>query len=255
MTVMDQVMHSTNGLSRTASLEQRKRPSSGGENRVDQRTQSLSRFALFAGLDQAARRGVALRIRERTFVAGTLITFADEPCKAVYLILRGQVRVCHQSTEGREYVLNDLGPGQAFNLASAFGGGHNLATVRSLAETTVYIVPCHAFQQIVREHNAVAWAVMAHLAGRTRDLSETVEDLALRTVRARLARCLLCRSEDSGSTGLRWTQADIAAHIGTVRDVVGRALRDFAQEGWIHRQRGQIVVMDRSALRHEAMYG
>ena len=128
-------------------------------------------------------------------------------------------------------------------------------TVRTLADTTVYIVPCDAFRRIVREHSTAALAVVAHLAGRTRHLAETVEDLALRTVRARLARCLLCRSEGSGSTIQRWTQAEIAAHIGTVRDVVGRTLRDFSREGWIHRQRGQIVVTDQVALRREAMYG
>jgi DNA-binding GntR family transcriptional regulator len=51
----------------------------------------------------------------------------------------------------------------------------------------------------------------------------------------------------------RWTQEEIATHIGTVRDVVGRVLRSFAAEGLIRRERGRLVVMDRAGLERAAM--
>ncbi len=85
-------------------------------------------------------------------------------------------------------------------------------------------------------------------------MSDTVEDLALHTVRARLARFLLSRKSNGAHPAQHWTQEEIAAHIGTVRDVVGRTLRSFAQQDLIRRERGRLVVIDRPGLEHEAMY-
>jgi CRP/FNR family cyclic AMP-dependent transcriptional regulator len=78
-----------------------------------------------------------------------------------------------------------------------------------------------------------------------------VEDLALHTVRTRLARFLLARA-DGKQPPKRWTQEEVAAQIGTVRDVVGRALRTFVADGLIRRERGRIVVVDRESLELEA---
>ena len=75
-------------------------------------------------------------------------------------------------------------------------------------------------------------------------------DLSLRTVRARLARFLLEQSE--ADAPVRWTHAEIAARIGTVRVVVSRTLRDFAAEGILDVQRQRIAVADRDALMREA---
>jgi CRP/FNR family transcriptional regulator len=213
----------------------------------------LSRFSLFAGLDDRARREVAQHIHERIFAAGQVIVLADELCQAVYLVVQGEVRAYHISREGREYALHDIVPGCAFNLSPAFDGGLNLATVIASTGATLYVVPCEAFCRIVRDHHAVSMAVIEHLAGRMRYLSDAVEDLALRTVRARLARCLLSIANGDGSPAQRWTQEELAVRIGSVRDVVGRTLRAFSRAGLIRRWRGRIVIADLAALRREAM--
>mgnify|MGYP000179699304 CR=1 FL=1 len=97
----------------------------------------------------------------------------------------------------------------------------------------------------------VALAVLERLAAEVRRLSDMVESLALHTVRTRLARFLLSTAQNPNSPK-RWTQQEIAAHIGTVREMVGRSLRAFADEGWIHRQRGRIVITNRQRLEREA---
>jgi hypothetical protein len=79
-----------------------------------------------------------------------------------------------------------------------------------------------------------------------------VEDLALHTARTQLARFLLTQAEE-GQPRRSWTQEEIAAQIGTVREVVGRTLRAFAAAGLIRRERGRLVVMDRVGLEREAM--
>jgi CRP-like cAMP-binding protein len=96
-------------------------------------------------------------------------------------------------------------------------------------------------------------------ADRLDHLTNLVEDLSLRTVRGRLARFLLehappgpSGSIDAGGVTRRWTQDEIAAHLGTVRDMVGRTLRSFGDAGLIRMDRQRIVLLDREALEAEA---
>ena len=116
---------------------------------------------------------------------------AGEPCAYMHIVASGTIRVRRLSLEGREYVLEYILPGQAFNLAAALDGGTNLANGEALTRTTTYAIPCDRFRQFVRDHPSVAAVALTRLSGQVRHLSDTVEDLALHTVRARLARFLL----------------------------------------------------------------
>jgi CRP/FNR family cyclic AMP-dependent transcriptional regulator len=214
---------------------------------------ALNQFALFAELDEQTRQEIALHMHRHAYRAEQVIVLSGESTRAVYLVARGEVRIQRSSPEGREYVLHSLGPGQCFNLASALDGGYNLATVTAQTDVVIYALPVDVFRQTVREHPELAMALLAHLSGRVRSLSDAVEDLALYTVRTRLARCLLSPTNGDAPSVKYWTQGELAAHIGTVRDVVGRTLRTFSQEGLIRRERGRLVVTDLDGLRREAL--
>jgi len=100
--------------------------------------------------------------------------------------------------------------------------------------------------------------MLREFANRLDHLTNLVEDLSLRTVRGRLARFLLEHapagpSETTNASGvtLRWTQDEIAAHLGTVRDMVGRTLRSFGDAGLVRMDRQRIVLLDREGLEAE----
>jgi CRP-like cAMP-binding protein len=192
-----------------------------------------------------------------------MIALTGEPSRAIHLIAQGRVRSQRSSLEGREYVLHDLGPGECFDLASVFDRGRNLATITALSDTALYVIPATEFRRIVDKHPALSMALLAHMTRRVRHLSDAVEGLALYDVRTRLARCLLSyidkapkgarASGDDWSCPRYLTQGELAAQIGTVRDVVGRTLRSFSRQGIIRRERGRVVVTDLAGLRQEAM--
>jgi CRP/FNR family cyclic AMP-dependent transcriptional regulator len=212
----------------------------------------LSQLPFFAGLGEDDLLEIATHIHERTFSPGQVIILEGEPCQAVYFVAHGVVRIYRLSLEGREQVLAYLGPGESFNLVPVLDGRPNLATVDAVTEAMLYAISCQRFHQIMREHHEAALAVLEHLAAEVRRLSDMVEDLALHTVSTRLARFLLNHAEGMPSTR-HWTQQEIAARIGTVREMVGRTLRDFTAAGLIRRQRGQLVVIDQVGLEREAM--
>ena len=213
----------------------------------------LSQFQVFSQLGDRALREISLQIHERSFESGQVITLTHELCRAVYLIVQGGVRTQRLSLEGREYVLDYLGPGEFFDLVPVLDGKPNVSTAEALANTTVYVIPSDHFLQLVRHHKPVAMAALEHLATRVRYLSDKVEELALHTVRTRLARFLLSHTGKNPRPIRQWTQEEIANHIGTVRDVVGRTLRVFAREGLIRRERGRLIVVDQPGLHREAL--
>ncbi len=213
--------------------------------------QTLRQLSFFAKLSDDTLRKMALILHKRTYSPGQVITLEGEPCQAVYFVAQGLVRARRMSLEGREHVLGYVGLGEAFNLVPAIDGSPSRASVDAVTQATLYIIPCRRFREIMRVHHDVALAVMERLAADVRRLSDMVEDLALHTVRTRLARFLLAQSED-GQAPKRWTQEEIAARIGTVREVGGRVLRTFATAGLGRRQRGRLVVVDREGLEREA---
>ncbi|MCD6553346.1 MAG: Crp/Fnr family transcriptional regulator [Anaerolineae bacterium] len=213
--------------------------------------QTLSQWPFFSGLDDDALREIVPYVHERTFSLGQMIVSEGDPCQAVYFVAQGVVRIRRLSLEGREHVMAYLGPGESFNLVPALDGGSNPATVNALTDTRLYSIHCQYFRRIMRDHPEVALAVLERLAAKVRHLSDMVEDLALHSVRTRLARFLLAHAEGTLSPK-HWTQQEIAAHIGTVREMVGRTLRAFADEGLVRRERGRIVVVDREGLEREA---
>jgi CRP/FNR family cyclic AMP-dependent transcriptional regulator len=82
-------------------------------------------------------------------------------------------------------------------------------------------------------------------------LTELAANLSLYSVRTRLARFLIEIADSPQASG-GWTQDEIAAHIGTVRDVVGRLLRELESSNIILRDRQRIRLIDRQALIKQA---
>ena len=227
---------------------------------MDPTAQALRRVTLFASLSDDALARVARVAFRRTCAPGETVIFEGDPCQAAYFIAEGQVRVYRLSPGGREQVLARLGPGQAFNTVPPFQPqGINHATVQALTAATLYVVTCGDFCRLVEECGELALAVVQDFADRLDHLANLVEDLSLRTVRGRLARFLLehaptelGEAADAVQVARNWTQDEIAANLGTVRDMVGRTLRAFADAGLVRIERQRIVLLDRDGLEAEA---
>jgi CRP-like cAMP-binding protein len=222
--------------------------------------QALRRISLLDGLSDETLARVADAAIRRTYTPGEIIIIEDDPCQAAYFVAQGQVRIYRLSPGGREQVLVQLGPGQAFNTVPPFQPrGINHANVEALTPVTLYAIPCDDLHRLVGECPEMALALLRDFAGRLDHLTNLVEDLSLRTVRGRLARFLLEHAPtdlggtaEAGAVTQRWTQEEIAVHLGTVRDMVGRTLRAFADAGLIQMNRQRLVLLDREGLEAEA---
>jgi CRP/FNR family transcriptional regulator len=212
----------------------------------------LQRNALFAELPQETLSRVARVAIRRTYAPDETIILEGAPCRAAYFVAEGHVRILRTSPEGREQVLSQLGPGRSFNTVPPFRPhGSNHATAQAVDRVAVYAIPSEDFRQLVITSPDLALALLQDFTDRLDHLTDLVEDLSLRTVRGRLARFLLKQAEADAVTR-RWTQAEIAARLGTVREMIGRTLRSFADADLIRMDRHRIELLDREGLEAEA---
>jgi CRP/FNR family transcriptional regulator len=201
---------------------------------------------LFAGLDRAALAEVARALRVRKAARGEQILLEGEPSDSAYFVASGQVRVYRLAPNGREQALADLFAGQCFNLVPAVDGRPAPASVAARTDATLYLISRADFAQIMTRHPSVARAVLRDFAGRLRQMTSLIEELALHSVAERLARLLVRMVE--GEMAGRFTQQELANRLGTVREVISRTLRDFQTQGLIRMERQNIIVLDRDAL-------
>ena len=216
----------------------------------------LSAVSYFAQLDDRALQAVARASLRRDYGTDQTVFVEGEPCTGLYVVEEGWLKAVKMSIEGREQVLRFVGPGEVVNEIGVFADTRNPATAIALEPTTSWLIHQQAILRLLEEEPGFARSVAQSLSQRVLHLVSLVEDLSLRTVEARLARLLLEEAEHHMVQRQRWaTQAEMAARLGTVLDVINRALHGLAREGLIQVERHQIRILDPEGLRQRAMVG
>ncbi len=203
----------------------------------------------FAGLSPAELDSMKRYIFEIEAERGKLISFEGEPADALYFVVSGVVKVFKTSADGKEQILQIIRPGESFNDVSIFDGGPNPASAQAMGPIVLYGVKNTDIEVILRTYPRVALNVIRVLSQKLRQLVSLVEDLSFRHVTARVAKMLLEYAVDGTGAGQRLTQQEMAAMAGTAREMVGRSLKDLADEGVIRFERHRIVVTDKDALK------
>jgi CRP/FNR family cyclic AMP-dependent transcriptional regulator len=208
----------------------------------------LRAIPLLASLDEPTLRDTARRARLCEFRPGQHILLEGEEPPGLFMVRRGRVRLSRTAPDGREQVLAMVGPGDHFSPVPLFDGGPNPATARAMSPVTCLLLPREDLVALIRRHPDLALATLSAMAGQLRELVTLVEDLAFRSVRARLARLLLAEAAEAGEGAAELTHQELAERAGTVREIAGRALRRLAEEGLVRLERGRVIVLDQPGL-------
>ena len=220
---------------------------------LDKTVELLRSTPYFAHLDEAALKAVVQRTVRRHYGKGEVIFLEGAPCAGLYIVEKGRVKVFKVSRDGKEQVVKLLVPGEVFNEVAVLDGGPNPVSAMAALKSTLQIIDRSAMLDLLARYPALAQGVIENLAARARHLVSLVEDLSLRTVRARLAKLLLTQAVGSDETPRPLTQQEMAAQLGTVREMVGRALHSFEEEGLVRFDRHRIMILDREGLENKAM--
>jgi CRP-like cAMP-binding protein len=217
---------------------------------IEKRLAELRRVSFCADLPDSAVLALAALAIPLQRPAGALIQLEGDPAEMMYIVTHGRVKITRLSENGREQVLNVIPAGGHFNTVPIFDGGACPASVQALTDVALLALPCEAMRRVVEQHPPLALALLKEFTGRLRHLVNLVDDLALHTVQGRLAGLLLDQAlaAEQGQAIPPLTQAEMAARLGTVREMVGRTLKSFEVLGLIRLERGQISILDRAGL-------
>jgi len=214
--------------------------------------QDLKKIHLLAQLPENVLRQMATAVVPMHCDDGQMNNLDDDQ-GAVYFVVKGMVRAFRSSLSGREQNLLHLKAGDAFNIPQAFSNQESpLISAVAIGEVQLMKIPFTSFQHIISRNPEAALAVLRDLSNKLVHLTQLTHDLSLRNVRARLARFLLDQSRAAVPSGIQWTQQEIAAQIGSVREVISRTMRSFVRDGLIRLDRQHIEILDEKALKAEA---
>ena len=211
----------------------------------------LRAIPYFASLNDADLDQIGRSKMERRLTPGQIAFLEGDQCAGLYLIVQGQATIYRLSAEGRRQILAVLRPGDSCNEVPVVDGGPNPANLEASEACTVWIWSAAEMDRLRREILPLNEAIIHSLAARCRELVDRIYGLSFQSVTARLAAFLLQQADDLGAGRLdrqRWTQEEMAAHIGTVREMIGRALRTLQEDGLVRLNRHRIEILDREGL-------
>lgn len=216
--------------------------------------QVLRKNSYFNSLSQAILSEIARGTQLACFNRGEIVFWEGEECTGLHVIEKGSVKLFKLSPQGRELVVRVLEEGATFNEVPVFDNGLNPISVAALEDSEIWIIEAALLRRALARYPELAQSVIANLTKNLRTLLGMVEELSFFQVVNRLAR-LISQMPTDVETGAKvgWlTQDDLAARLGTVREVVTRSLRVLERSGAIRVNRRQVVVVDEARLREWA---
>lgn len=207
----------------------------------------VSHFPQLDRLDPGLQRRIAMEARWIAAPAGTILARPGDSLPHFVLLTAGVIKVSGISENGREIVLYRVAAGETCVLSSACLLGHGALSAELVAETDIAgcALPEPLFQELIASAPDFRGLVFGTFGERLQEIVVLLEDIAFRRIDARLAGLLLARHENGT---IAMTHQDLAAELGTAREVVSRQLKEFERRQWLSQTRGQIVLRDRDAL-------
>src|SRR5689334_7876632 len=187
---------------------------------------------------------IAARGNVRTFPTNAILINEGDTTDSMYIVLSGRLCVYATGENGREVVLAEHGPGSSIGELSLDGEPRS-ASVKALEPSTCCVVQGSELRTFVIEHPEFALHLSAKLIRMVRRLTEQVKSLALQDVYGRVARLLMELSDPVGEERLlrhRLTQQDIAARVGSSREMVNRVLKELVTGGYVSVRDGRHVI-------------
>lgn len=190
-------------------------------------------------------------LQSRVLPRGLDLFSKGDRAQAFPMVLSGRIEVCLTGPSGREILLYAVEAGQSCiqTTLGLLGDEPYSGTAATVTETEVVRIPKPMFLRLMDSDPAFRAFVLRSFGQRMADLTRLLESVAFGRIDERLAQVLLALAEDEV---VRATQAEIAARIGSAREVVSRKLDAFAKAGWVVRDRGEVHLRDLTALRRAA---
>lgn len=215
----------------------------------------LKRTELFKGLDDEVLKLLASRAVEKKLARDEVLFIAGDRARGLYVVAEGSVRAFRSSSDGREQVIHVERAVTTIAEVPVFDEGTYPSTVSAEETSVVFFISREDVLKAAINHPQLALAAARLMASRLRVCAQLVETLSLREVGQRLAAHLATEARKNGKVTpdgtrikLELTHNQLAARIGTVREVVTRTLLRLSEDGLIFHSGKDILIPDLNVL-------
>jgi CRP/FNR family transcriptional regulator len=224
--------------------------------RTARKAQALRQTRLFSSLDEENLAWLAARAEEQRLSAGEMLFFSGEPATGMFVVISGTIRAFQQNTDGREQVMHVDHAGATIADVPVFDDGPYPASAIAEADTEILFLHKNDVREVCLKNPGFALGALKLMAERVRKHAQLVNVISLHEVGQRLSLLLLSEAAKVGrgqkgsvDFKLDLSNHEMATHIGTVRDVVSRALGRLQQLGLVKLQMRTVTIPDVRALR------
>jgi CRP/FNR family transcriptional regulator len=226
---------------------------------LDEKMAALQRTMFFRELDAQDCEALGNRAVEHTLHRGETLFIAGEPATGLYVVVKGAIRAYRVSADGREQVIHVEHAGATLAEIPVFDAGPYPSSTAAEEDSVLLFIAREDVLRLCLERPHISLAALRLLAARIRNCAALVERLSLRDVDRRIAQLLLEEASDYGKRSgdvvefqLALTHQQIAARVGTVREVVSRAITRLQQGGLIRLESRKVIISSEEALRRYA---
>jgi CRP/FNR family transcriptional regulator, cyclic AMP receptor protein len=213
----------------------------------------VERDRLFRGLPKATLARIAALGSRRVYEKSAIVFMRGDPGDSLCGVVSGRVRISASLPTGKEVFLNIMEPGDSFGEIALLDGQPRTATATAMARTELIIFNREPFLALLSTEPQLAAHLIGLLCRRVRWTAQLMEDSALLSVPARMAKRLLSLAHLNGSrtpagTKLALSQEELAQFLGVSRQVVNQYLQVWKAHGWIVSGRGHLTIGSATSL-------
>jgi len=213
------------------------------ETNTEDRIAALRSNEYFDDLPDEMLKEISKSMTRREYQRGDILFWEGDPCDGLYFVEQGSAKLFRLSPQGRQYIVRILQEGDTFAEVPAFDGGMNPVNVEALEICYIWVVESGILRELIMEHPAFTQKVLRNFGGMLRGMVHKVSEMAFYQVTHRLAR--LIEELPQERTTPHWTQEQLAARLGTVREVVARSLKELERSGAISIEDRRIHILDK----------
>lgn len=212
------------------------------ESKVAERIKILKGNEYFDDLSENILKDIAEHMHLREYQRGDVLFWEDDPCEGLHIIEQGSAKIFKLSPQGRQYIVRILQEGDTFAEVPAFDEGTNPVNVEALETCRVWVINTQKLHELVMAHPVFAQKVLVNFGKMLRGMVRVVSEMAFYQVTHRLARLIAEMPQERSAS--HWTQEQLAARLGTVREVVARSIKELERSGAIKVEDRRIQIAD-----------
>ncbi len=211
----------------------------------------LSHIQVFRDLSPTELADMDRQITMSTCQAGRIFYMPEDSGEVLFLLKKGRVQLYRIAPNGKKLIMATLGPGAIFGEMSLVGQGMHNTFAEAVDECVLCVMSRSDVERLMREKPEVAFRFVEAMGTRLTQLESQLEDIAFKSIPARLSNLLLelAEKQNQGQRISGYTHQDFSEMLGTYRETVTQTLNDFKADGLVEIGRKQVILRDLDNLR------